>query len=246
MDRALYVGMSGAMQTLRAQAANNHNLANASTVGFRAELIASQSAAVTGAGLPTRVNAQSLDAGWDSSGGPVVQTGRELDVALRPGQWLAVQAPDGGEAYTKAGDLQVDVNGQLRTGSGLAVLGDGGPLSLPPSTQVSIGSDGTVTVIPQGQGASAPVVVGRLKVVGAQPQQLQRGVDGLFRPVADQKLEPAAGDVLTAGALEGANVNLADTMVTMIQLARQFELQTKLMHSADENAAASTSLLKMS
>lgn len=247
MDRALYVGMSGAAQTMRAQAANNHNLANASTVGFRAELIASQAAAVNGAGLPTRVNSQSLDAGWDSSSGSMMQTGRELDVALRPDRWLAVQARDGSEAYTKAGDLSVDVNGQLRTGSGLAVLGDGGPLSLPPSTQVSIGNDGTVTVIPQGQAAAAPAVVGRLKVVAAQPQQLQRGVDGLFRPSSqDQKLDAAPGDVLASGVLEGSNVNLADTMVTMIQLARQFELQTKVMHSADDNASASTSLLKMS
>lgn len=247
MDRALYVGMSGATQTMRAQAANNHNLANASTVGFRAELIASQAAAVNGAGLPTRVNSQSLDAGWDSSSGSMMQTGRELDVALRPDRWLAVQARDGSEAYTKAGDLSVDVNGQLRTGSGLAVLGDGGPLSLPPSTQVSIGNDGTVTVIPQGQAAAAPAVVGRLKVVAAQPQQLQRGVDGLFRPSSpDQKLDAAPGDVLASGVLEGSNVNLADTMVTMIQLARQFELQTKVMHSADDNASASTSLLKMS
>jgi flagellar basal-body rod protein FlgF len=245
MDRALYVAMTGASQTLRAQAANSHNLANASTIGFKAELASNVSAAVRGPGLPTRVNALLADAGWDARSGALQQTGRELDVALRDGSWLAVQAPDGSEAYTRAGDLRIDAAGQLRTGAGHAVLGDGGPLSVPPATAINIGADGTLSAIPLGQSAAAGVQLGRLRVVDAQPEQLQRGADGLMRVTPGAALNPAAGDSLTSGVLESSNVNLADAMVTMIQLARQFEMQTKAMRTVEENARASASLVRM-
>lgn len=245
MDRSLYVAMTGAIQTLRAQAANSHNLANASTTGFKAELAANLSASVDGPGLPTRVNALLANNGWDASGGALQQTGRDLDIALRDDAWLAVQAPDGGEAYTRAGDLRLDAQGQLRTGSGHAVLGDGGPLSIPPSTSITIGADGTISVVPQGQAASATAQVGRLKVVDARPDQLERGGDGLMRARSGQSLNPAAGNSVSSGVLESSNVNLADAMVTMIQLARQFELQTKAMRAAEDNATASATLVRM-
>ncbi len=247
MDRALYIGMTGAIQTLRQQAANSHNLANASTIGFRAELAASQALAVAGPGYASRVNAQLQDGGWDASAGTIQQTGGALDIALRQDHWLAVQGPDGQEAYTRAGDLQLDTSGQLRTASGLAVLGDSGPVSVPPSTSVSIGSDGSISAVPQGQAASAQVLLGRLKVVTASHAQLSRGADGLMHPTPGAPAaEAAAGDVLVSGALESSNVNLAGAMVNMIQLARQFELQVKLMKSAEDNAAAASSLVRMS
>lgn len=246
MDRALYVGMSGAMQTLQAQAANSNNLANASTTGFRAQLVDAQPVPVAGAGLPSRVNAQSLDQGWDSTIGAVTQTGRDLDVAMRGNNWLAVQAPDGSEAYTRAGNLHVDAYGQLTTASGLPVLGDGGPLSVPPYSSINIGADGTISIVPAGQGPNTLATVGRLRVVQATPDQLGRGSDGLMHAVAGVTLDAAAGETLTSGALEGSNVNIADSMVTMIQLARQFELQTKLMKSTEDNASAASSLVRMS
>lgn len=245
MDRALYVAMTGATQTLRAQAANSHNLANASTTGFKAELAANLTAAVAGPGLPTRVNAQLDGNGWDSRNGAVQQTGRDLDIALADNSWLAVQGPDGREAYTRAGDLQVDANGQLRTGAGHAVLGEGGPLSIPPSGSLTIGGDGTLSIVPLGQGAATQAVIGRLKVVTARADQLSRGGDGLMRVTGSQRLEPASGRVLASGALESSNVNLADSMVTMIQLARAFELHTKAMKAVEENAQASSTLVRM-
>jgi flagellar basal-body rod protein FlgF len=246
MDRALYVGLSGATQTLRAQAANSNNLANASTPGFRAQLLEAQSAPVAGPGLTSRVNVTSLDQGWDSTEGSVTQTGRDLDIAMRPGKWLAVQGPDGGEAYTRAGSLRVDAYGQLLTANGQPVLGDGGPISVPPYTSISIGGDGTVSFVPAGQGPGTVAQVGRLKVVQATPAELGRGDDGLLHAVPGVTLDSAAGETVIPGALEGSNVDLATTMVTMIQLARQFDLQTKLMKSVEDNAQASATLLRMS
>ena len=245
MDRALYVGMSGAMQTLLAQTANSNNLANASTTGFRAQLVDAQSVAVGGAGLPSRVNAQLLDQGWDASPGAVTQTGRDLDVSLKDGDWLAVQASDGNEAYTRAGNLSVVANGQLLTGSGQPVLGDNGPISVPHYSSIKIGADGTISIVPAGQNPSTVATVGRLKVVQAGPSQLGRGEDGLMRPISGVTLDDASGETINAGTLEGSNVDLATTMVTMIQLARQFDLQTKLMKTAEDNSSAASSIVQM-
>lgn len=246
MDKALYVAMTGAAQTLRAQTANSNNLANASTVGFRAELAALRPVEVTGAGqFSTRFDAQLQEAGWDSSAGAIMSTGRDLDIALREDRWLAVQAPDGSEAYTRAGDLRVDANGQVRNGAGHAVIGDGGPLSAPPNSSISIGADGTVSVVPLGQGPATQAAIGRLKIVEAAPKDLVRGVDGLMRAAPGAKLQPAAGEVLTSGALESSNVNIADAMVNMIALARQFEMQSKVMKATEDNATASSTLTRI-
>lgn len=246
MDRALYVGMSGAMQTMLAQAANNNNLANVSTTGFRAELVDATATPVDGYGFASRINAQALDSGWDSTTGTIQNTGRDLDVALRPGSWLAVQSADGTTGYTRAGDLQVNTLGQLLDGAGRQVLGENGPISMPPYTQLRIGGDGTISVVPQGSAPNAQAVVGRLQVVQADPSQLQRGADGLMRAAPGATLAPASGDAVIPGALESSNVNVADAMVNMIQLARQFELQTKVMKAADDNASQASSLVKMS
>ena len=237
--------MTGAAQTLKAQAVNSHNLANASTVGFKAELAAQQAVAVDGPLMATRVNTQLQGQGFDASLGTIMQTGNPLDVALAPDRWLAVQAPDGSEAYTRAGDLQVGADGLMRNGAGHLVMGEGGPLSVPPSSQVAIGGDGTVTVVPLGQGPEAPVMVGRLKVVTAAADQVERGSDGLMRARRGETLENASGTVVTSGAVEGSNVNLAESMVTMIQLARQFEMQVTLMKTAEQNDQASASLMRM-
>jgi flagellar basal-body rod protein FlgF len=245
MDRALYVAMTGALQTMRAQVANNRNIANASTTGFKAELVTNGMTPVQGGGFPTRVNADSGTLGWDSTGGGVQSTGNPLDVALGENLWLAVQASDGSEAYTRAGDLKLDANGLLRTSAGMPVLGEGGPLSIPPSASVSVGGDGTVSVVPLGQSPNTLAAIGRLKIVSAQPEALERGDDGLMRARNGVTPDAASGTVLTAGALESSNVNLPDTMVTMIQLARSFDMQMKLMKSVEENGAAAASIMRM-
>src|SRR5580658_6327501 len=153
MDRLVYVAMSGAKEALRAQAANNHNLANANTNGFKADLSAFQTQSVVGAGLPSRAYATSDSVGWDASSGSLDATGRDLDVAVKGPGWIAVQASDGTEAYTRAGDLRIDPDGNLMTAAGNQVLGDNGPITVQPFTSLHIGTDGSVSVVPRGQPA---------------------------------------------------------------------------------------------
>jgi flagellar basal-body rod protein FlgF len=245
MDRLLYVAMSGAKETLRAQTANNHNLANASTTGFRADLSAFQSRAVVGAGFDSRVYATNSTTGFDATVGAMMSTGRDLDVAVQGHGFIAVQGRDGREAYTRAGDLRVDPSGQLLTGSGLVVMGDGGPMSVPPHTSLNVGGDGTVSIVPLGQGPETRADVGRIKLVNPPQETLTRGEDGLFRLNSGADAESDATVQLTGGVLESSNVNIADSMVQMIELARRFDLQVKAMRAAEDNGAASARLLSM-
>lgn len=245
MDRFLYISMSGAKETLRAQAVNSHNLANASTTGFRADLSAFHAQLVAGAGHASRAYATNATTGWDATSGALQSTGRELDVGVQGEGWIAVQGADGREAYTRAGNLRVDPNGLLMDASGRPVLGDAGVISVPPHTSVTIGGDGTVSIVPIGQGPETTATVGRIKLVNPPAQSLFRGEDGLFR--MDGVDAPAdAGVRLASGVLESSNVNAADAMVNMIELARRFDLQVKAMRTAEENAASSAQLLKSS
>jgi flagellar basal-body rod protein FlgF len=245
MDRFLYISMSGAKETLRAQTVNNHNLANASTTGFRADLSAFQTRAVAGSGHASRAYATNSTTGFDQSQGALVQTGRDLDVGVHGPGWIAVQGPDGREAYTRMGDLRIDASGMLMNGAGLPVLGDAGPLSVPPNASVMVGSDGTVSIVPLGQGAETTALVGRIKMVNPSADSITRGDDGLFR-MKDGSDAPADANVqLASGVLESSNVNVADAMVNMIELARHFELQVKAMRTAEENGQASAQLLRM-
>jgi len=245
MDRMLYVAMTGARETLRAQAANNHNLANASTVGFKADLQAFQARKVTGDGYESRVYATTSNTGFDDTDGVQISTDNGLDIAIQGNGYIAIQAPDGQEAYTRAGDLRVDSDGQLRTGTGLPVLGDGGPLSVPPNSSILIGGDGTISVVPLGQGPETKAEVGRIKLVNPAEADVVKGRDGLFRLRDGGTAEPDAAVRVVSGVLEGSNVNVADAMVNMIELSRRFDMQVKAMRAAEDNGTASARLLAM-
>ena len=244
MDRFLYVSMSGAKETLRAQTVNNHNLANASTTGFRADLSAFQTRAVAGSGYASRAYATNATIGWDSTQGALMSTGRDLDVGIQGPGWIAVQGPDGREAYTRAGDLRVDPSGMLMNGAGQTVLGEGGPISVPPNTSLLVGADGTISIVPVGQGPETTSQVGRIKLVNPPAETLVRGDDGLFRTADGTDAAPDASVRVATGVLESSNVNVADAMVNMIELSRHFDLQVKAMRTAEENAAAAAQLLK--
>lgn len=244
MDRFLYIAMSGAKETLRAQTVNNHNLANASTTGFRASLDAFQTRAVAGSGYASRAYATDATTGWDQTQGALVSTGRDLDVGVQGEGWIAVQGADGREAYTRAGDLRIDPSGMLMNGAGHIVLGDAGPLSVPPHSSLMVAADGTVSIVPMGQGPETTAMVGRIKLVNPPAESLVRGDDGLFRTADGADAAPDANVRLASGVLEASNVNVANAMVKMIELSRQFDLQVKAMRTAEENAASAAQLLR--
>ncbi|HNJ82452.1 MAG: flagellar basal-body rod protein FlgF [Piscinibacter sp.] len=241
MDRLVYLSMAGAKANMQRQDVLANNLANAATPGFRAELSAFRAVPVQGSGASTRVYALESTPGHDMSPGVVSTTGRPLDVAMRGNAWLAVQALDGTEAYTRAGSLEVSADGTLLTHGGLQVMGDGGPIQLPANSEPSIAPDGTVSA----RGANGrSTAVGRLKLVTPEAP-LNRGTDGLFR-AADGDLPADASARLQDGALEGSNVSPVETMVAMISAARQFEAQMKVLQTAEGNEKAAAQLLSVS
>jgi flagellar basal-body rod protein FlgF len=246
MDKLLYIAMSGAKETLRAQAANNHNLANASTTGFKADLSAFQSRAVSGPGYASRVYATDSEVGWDAASGSQLATGNALDISVNGSGFFAVQDVTGNEAYTRAGDLHVDPTGQLLTATGHPVMGDNGPISVPPYSSITVAKDGTISVIPMGSTAQTSVVVGRIKLVNPPLASIQRGTDGLFHNTGTDPVPADAATTVTSGTLESSNVNVASAMVNMIELARHFDMQIKALHSADQNAQTTTKLLQSS
>lgn len=239
MDRMIYLSMSGAKATMQRQDTLAHNLANVSTVGFRAELQAFRSVPVNGSGASTRVYALESTPGYDSAPGPLQMTGRNFDVAMQNNAWLAVQGLDGTEAYTRAGSMDLTPEGTLVTRNGLTVLGDGGPISVPPNVEVSIGGDGTVSAK---QANGKLTTLGRLKLVTPEVQ-LNRGDDGLFRSAGGDSLPVDTTARLQEGALEGSNVSAVETMVAMITAARQFEAQMKMLQTAEADEKAAAQLL---
>jgi len=238
MDRLIYLAMAGAKATMQRKETLANNLANASTTGFRAELAAFRAVPVEGSGASTRVFSLETTTGYDATPGAITSTGRNLDVAVKGNSWLTVQALDGTEAYTRGGSLEVSNDGTLTTRSGLPVLGDGGPLQVPPNAAVSIGADGTVSA----KGADGKnTAIGKLKLVTPETA-LKRGDDGLFRG-ADGSLSADDTARVQDGALEGSNVSAVESMVSMIAAARQFEAQMKMIQTAEADEKAAAQLL---
>jgi flagellar basal-body rod protein FlgF len=248
MDRSLYIAMSGAKQTLQAQNSNANNLANMQTTGFKSDLDWFRSRPVTGAGYPTRVYAMIEKPAADFMPGALQTTGRDLDVAINGEGWIAVQGGDydSKEAYTRAGDLRITPEGLLKNGAGLQVLGQNGPITIPPAEKVTIGSDGTISIIPMGSGnATTTVQLDRIKLVKPDIKDIEKQGDGLIHTKNGQPLPVDANVSLNSGVLEGSNVKGFEAMTEMIELAKNFELQTKVMKSVDENSAVSAKLMQI-
>jgi flagellar basal-body rod protein FlgF len=246
MDRLIYTAASGAKHILEQQATTSNNLANLSTTGFRAQIDTFRAVPVQGEGLPTRAFVVDNTVGADFSSGPLQVTGRDLDVAVKGRGWLAVQMPDGTEAYTRNGALQMSPNGILQTANGLAIQGEGGPITVPPDVTVAVGADGTIATIATTTPPGPSTVLGRLKLVNPNDADLVRGDDGLFR-MKDGSAAPADPQVAVGhGMLEGSNVSAVDSMVQMISLARSLETQMSLLKNAENNAAKATQILALS
>jgi len=235
MDRGLYVAMTGAKQIMQAQAVNNNNIANVSTTGFRADTVAFSSQPIYGAGYASRVNAVAEDNGVDFSTGPLESTGASLDIAVNGSGFIAVQGADGQEAYTRAGGLKVSDTGAVTTEGGQAVLSESGPVQIPPASSITIGGDGTISVVPLGLAAVAQSQVDRIKLVNPSTKTLKKGADGLFYLTAGGKAPTDETVHVSSGMLESSNVNPAMSLVNMIELQRMYEFQIKSMNSADTN-----------
>ncbi|MCL2658341.1 MAG: flagellar basal-body rod protein FlgF [Betaproteobacteria bacterium] len=236
MDRAIYTAMTGAKSTLLQQASVGHNLANVSTDGFKAEMHRLRAVPVLSQAHPSRAFVVDASVANDLSSGPLQHTGRSLDAAIRGPGWFVVQGADGREAYTRGGRFEVTQNGELVNQQGLRVMGEGGPIALPPDNQYEIAPDGTISAVPTTGDHNIADTVGRLRLVN--PPQVERGDDGLFRQPGGA---PATADdnvTVASGYVEGSNVNVVEQMVQMISLARHFEFQTKLLSMAEQNDQA--------
>ncbi|OYY50483.1 MAG: flagellar basal-body rod protein FlgF [Methylophilaceae bacterium 17-44-8] len=246
MDRMIYTAMTGAKHILEQQATTAHNLANATSTGFKAQVDSFRAVPIIGQGLPTRAFVVDATVGADFNSGAIEQTGRDLDVAVQGDGWLVVQRPNGSEGYTRNGSLKVNENGVLQTANGLTVMGDGGPISIPPDVTISIGKDGTISSVMNNTMPGPTSVIGRLKLVNPDPANLKRSEEGVFITKNGAQPEADANVSVVGGALESSNVNVVDAMVSMISLARQFEMQMKLVQSAENNANKASQLFNMS
>jgi flagellar basal-body rod protein FlgF len=251
MDHAIYTAMGAASQTLTQQSVTSNNLANASTPGFKAQLMALRAVPVNGPTLETRTAVAASTPGVNSSAGVMSYTGRDLDVALDQDGYLAVQMPDGSEAYTRNGDVQVSSNNQLTVG-GYPLMGSGGPISVPAQSQITIGADGTISVLGAGEAPNTLTSIGKLKLVKATTSEMQHGDDGMFHPT-DATVQARGATLqddptmhLMSKTLEGSNVKPVETMVDMISNARRFEMQMNVIHSLDDNEQRANQLLSLS
>lgn len=245
MDTALYISMNGAKRSLAEQHVYSNNLANVNTTGFRQDLYQSESLYLNGNNLPSQVFTTSKASATDFKQGPLMTTGRELDVAIRGEGWLAVQTESGQTALTRAGNLQINQSGFLVTQAGDFVLGEGGPISIPPYESLQIAEDGTITVVPQGEDPTAVTVLDRLMLVKPEPKNLVKGGDGLMHVMGDSTVQADAQVRVAPKTLEGSNVSAVEQMVNMINASREFEVQLKLMGNIDQNQQSLARLLQI-
>ena len=246
MDKLIYTAMTGASQAMEQQATTSQNLANANTNGFRAQIDSFQAIPVMGPGsLKTRTQVSNATVGTSFSMGPISQTGRDLDVALQGPGWIAVRSEDGTEAYTRNGSFEVSPTGILITQTGLQVVGEGGPITIPPDSKLIVGKDGTLSTLIPGVVPAAVNALGRIKLVNPPEDNLVRGDDGLFRLKQGgvAPLDPKLN--LVGGAIEGSNVNLVDSMVRMVNLARSYDTQITMIKTAQDNAAKSSQIMNL-
>ena len=246
MDKYLYVAMTGASQNALAQKAHANNLANISTNGFQRDLEQARSMPVFGDSFPARAFALTERPATDFSPGALVETGRDLDVAVSGDGWLAVQAPDGSEAYVRTASMNVDALGILRAGNGMPIMGNGGPIAVPPQQQIEVGEDGTISIRAQGEGPRVMAQVDRIKLVQPDLKTMSKGLDGLIHTNDGQPAPADANVQVVSGFLEASNVNAVDEMTSVLALSKQFELHIKMMNTAKEDDQAMTRVLSIS
>ena len=245
MDKLVYTAATGLKAHMASQAAIANNMANASTIGFRADRVVFDRLELSGSRLDTRTPASEEVVDADRRPGAIMQTGRPLDVAVTGDAWLTVQATDGSEAYTRRGDLQIAPTGVLETGDGFPVMGSGGPITVPPAESVKISSDGSILIVPIGGNANNPQVIDKIKLASPKGTETLKGLDNLLHVKGGGVLPEDADAKLESGALEGSNVNMTQALVDMIENQRGYEVQANLMKEAKDMDESATSLMRM-
>ncbi|WP_318486534.1 flagellar basal-body rod protein FlgF [Photobacterium leiognathi] len=240
MDSFLYTATSGASRVMKAQHVRSNNLSNADTAGFRADMERVQSIPLQGAGFDGRTMVVTNSAATRFDAGDVIKTGRALDIAINGDGFFTVQTIAGNEAYTRAGNIRVDEEGMMRV-NGFPLMSEGEALVLPEHQDVEISDKGVVTAVPPGGGAK--LEVGQLKLVDPEFTQLQKQSDGLFHPINDQVFAQDPTVAITAGHLEGSNVSAINELVSVMSLTRNFEMQVRMMKTAETLAQAGTRLM---
>ena len=243
MDKLIYTAMTGASQVLEQQASVSENLANVSTPGFRSVLNTFRAVPLLGEGLPTRTFVVDSTIGTNFSPAGLQPTGRDLDIAVNGKGWIAVQGPDGKEAYTRNGSLQIGADGMLKTSTGLNVIGSSGPINIPPTSQITFAYDGTISSIPDGSQAGGITVIDTVKLVNPPENQLERGADGLFRLKSGTAAPADPNTQIVPDNIEGSNVNTVSALVNMISLSRKFDMQMKMLTTADNDAKQASTIM---
>jgi flagellar basal-body rod protein FlgF len=245
MDRLVYTALSGLKSQMSAQASIANNIANASTIGYRADRVTFDRMVLNGSPLDSRTLASEEVTDADRRAGTIIQTGRPLDVAVTNDAWISVQATDGTEAYTRRGDLQVAPSGVLETGDGFPVMGSGGPITVPPADKISIAEDGTVSIVPRGGDQTQPQVIDKIKLCSTDGSQTAKGLDNLLHVKGGGVLPDDMDAKVTSGSLEQSNVNLTQALVDMIENQRSYEVQAGLLKDAKTMDESSASLMRM-
>jgi len=246
MDRLIYTAVSGMADSMTRERVIASNMANAQTVGFKAETLYSTPITLKGNGLEARAMSEAEVHGADMKNGSFSPTGRKLDVAIEGTDMLAVQAQDGSEAYTRRGDLNISPTGVLENGDGRPVIGNGGPITVPLDSEVAIGPDGSVLVANPETPNLPPQPVDKIKLASPDGATIAKGLDGLFRLVGGGTLPTNDNAKIVPGSLEQSNVNSSEVLTQMIQSQRLFDIRTKLIATAKEVDQSSASLMRLS
>jgi len=244
MDRIIYTAAAGAARTLEAQAVISNNMANASTTGFREQLSLNRAVPIVGENMAhTRVSTVATTPGTRMQPGVMAETGHALDAAIPGEGWFAVQTPEG-EAYTRAGEFAINEQNMLVTQTGRQVLSaDGAPIEVPERGTLTFGNDGAINVLGAGENPREIQMIGQLKLVNPPEDQLVHGDDGLFRLAQGGAAPADPGVRMVSGFIEKSNVSVAETMVGMIDNARRFEMQMKIIRDASSNEERANSIL---
>jgi len=235
MENALTIALSRLVAQQRGVDVRAHNLANASTPGYRAERMLfsdylvrqTRTDAPAGGGILQYVQDRAT---WrDTQAGPITRTGNPLDLAIAGDGFFAITTP-GGERYTRAGRFTLDADGRVTDADGHALQGAAGPLVIPPEA-------GAIRITAEGSVSTDQGEIGRLRVVRFDdPNSLRPEGDRLF--AADAPAVEMPQPRILQGAVEGSNVRSIVEVALMMDDLREFQMAATFVEKETERLAS--------